>query len=50
MEGYGPDVGEAVTRDPCSERSQAVKPRSVSPPTDVSRKSEKTFSVTMKYA
>lgn len=41
MEGYRPDVGEAVTRVHYSEGSQAVKPRPVSPPTDISRKSRK---------
>lgn len=39
VEGYGPEVGEVVVRDPCSEESQTVKPRSVSPPKDMSRKS-----------
>lgn len=41
MEGYRPDVGEAVMRVHYSEGSQAVKLRPVSPPTDISRKSGK---------
>lgn len=41
VEGYGPHVGEAVMRDPCSGGSQAVKNRFGSLQTDISRKSGK---------
>lgn len=44
VEGYGPEVGEMVMRDLCSEGSQTVKPRSVSPPKDMSRESRNDLS------
>lgn len=39
VEGYGPEVGELVMRDLCSEESQTVKPRSVSPANDMNTES-----------